>query len=214
MRARAAILSTLLSIGLLAGLALPARACSSDHPTFEHAVGAATSIARVLVVDQWEPGEEDGSSTYRVLDTLQGPVAGTVHLEDPRETLCGDEFSAHIGEEAIVAFGVPFAGESLTVGWFMSTETAAVLWGLRPVIGSTPVPEAVTNLDDLADAIRALVPDTALTAPRPTWPSMLGWILLAVAIALGLSAARGSPAARLASAWARRPRATRGGRHR
>jgi hypothetical protein len=218
MRARTNLASVGLVICLLATTTHAARACSSERPTFEDAVRSATSIARVTITDRWEYGDTEVGETHRVVETLKGSVTETVHLEDPRGSLCGDHVADFVGEapEAIVAYGVPFYDQVLSIAWAESQEAVSLEYGLRPMTGSTELPTTITDLDELEAAIRALLPDTALEPPSPASTTVLGWMLFLAALATAYVrvAARESPGTARASESAPDRSARRGGHRR
>jgi hypothetical protein len=203
MRARAILASVGLVVGVLATATQPAAACTAERPTFEDAVRGATSIARVRITDRWESGDTEVGETHQVVETLKGFVSGTVHLEDPRASVCGDHVAFFVGEapEAIVAYGVPFGEQVLSIAWAESQETVSLEYGLRPMTGSTELPETITDLDELEAAIRALLPDTALEPPSPASTTVVGWMLFLAALATSCVrvAARGNPGTARAS---------------
>lgn len=165
---------------VIAGAPDRASACSSSQPTFAEAVSGASAIARVVVEHESVYGEPDTGESYRVLATLKGTLSVLVTLTEPVTSMCQDRIGLYAdeGDEVIVAFGVPYFDRPLNVVW------AAIDDPLRPIAGSASVPDDVTTLDQLADAIGAALPDTALTPTRLTWPGVLGGLLFTAGVVL------------------------------
>jgi hypothetical protein len=157
-----------------------ARGCTGEQPTFEAAVAGASAIARVVVVEASEYGDSGLPERHRVVRSLKGNVSGEIVLDDPRTNGCGDRIGlyAPVGNEAIVAYGVPFFGATLHVVWVDQVDDA------HPVYGSSSIPDGLTTLDDVERAIRATLPDTAVTPTRFTWPGVVGGLLFSASIVL------------------------------
>ena len=141
-------------------LASPAAtmACQADWPTFTQAIGRAEAVARVRTIGVPVDGSSDRTVVLRVEKVLKGSLPDTVRLAKPYAHLCHDSvaFWAGLGSVAIVAFGVPFHGDTLYPVWVEYDQG---------IDSSAGVPHGVRTLRELEQAILA-IPDTATADGR------------------------------------------------
>ena len=153
-------LAGVVALGWLASAPSAALACISDSPTFAQAVNGASAIARVTVVEGFDPYTEDPSrsETYRVDRVLKGNLPHIVTVAPAWTSLCHDSIGYYAGREGttiVVAFGLASYGEVINPMWGASRRDG--VWG------SAGVPRGVATLADLEGAILAKLglPDTA-----------------------------------------------------
>jgi len=157
----------------------PTFACVSDHPTFSEAVGGASAIARVTIVESFDAvgGDPTHSETYRVERVLKGSLPELVTIAPAWTSLCQDSVSYFAGAEAsegqtiIIALHLSFEGQIIHPMW---VEIDGV--GL---FGTAGIPDGVTSLAALERAIlrQVALPETTTADPKTATP--FPWALVA-----------------------------------
>ena len=141
-------------------LASPAAtmACLAESPTFAEAIGEAEAVGRVRIIGVPADGSDDRTEVFRVEKVLKGFLPDTVRVAKPHAHLCHDSVAqwAGLGSVAIVAFGVPFHGDTLYPVWVEYDQG---------IDSSAGVPDGVRTLRELEQAILA-IPDTATADGR------------------------------------------------
>jgi hypothetical protein len=163
----------------------PAFACISDLPTFSEAVGGASAIARVTIVEGFDAvgGDPTNSETYRVERVLKGSLPELVTIAPAWTSLCQDSVGYFAGAEAsegktiLIALHLSFEGQTIHPMW---VEIDGV--GL---FGTAGIPDGVTTLASLERAILRQVafPDTSTADPKTKTP--FPWALVAGLTGLG-----------------------------
>jgi hypothetical protein len=182
---RAAI-AVVIAAGFLAAPG-PTFACVSDHPTFSEAVGGASAIARVTIVEGFDAvsGDPTHSETYRVERVLKGSLPELVTIAPAWTSLCQDSVGYFAGAEAsegrtiLIALNLSFGDQVIHPMW-------AELDGVG-LFGTAGIPDGVTTLAALERAIlrQVALPETS-TADSKT-VSLLPWALVAGLALLGAS---------------------------
>lgn len=180
---RAAV-AVAIAAGFLAS-AGPAFACISDRPTFSEAVGGASAIARVTIVEGFDAvgGDPTHSETYRVERVLKGSLPELVTIAPAWTSLCQDSVSYFAGAEAsegqtiLIALHLSFEGQVIHPMW-------AEIDGVG-LFGTAGIPDGVTSLADLERAIlrQVALPNTSTADPKVMTP--FPWVLVAGLAGLG-----------------------------
>ena len=172
-RSRFIVAAVAVALSVLGAARSPALACTGEQPTFEAAVAGATAIARVVIVETSAYRDDSRPERHRILRALKGDMGGEIVIDDPRANGCGDRIGlyASVGDEAIIAYGVPFFGSTLNVVWVERPDDA------HSVHGSASIPDGVATLDDMERAIVAALPDTAVTRATTPPNTIIGAIL-------------------------------------
>jgi hypothetical protein len=181
-------------LGLVLFAVTPATvyACISDHPTFTEAVRGARAIARVTIVEGFDPWFEDASrsETYRVERVLKGSLPALVTVAPAVTSLCNDSVSYFGGDEGrtiIVAFDLSYYDHVIHPMWAEDVD------GVEGVFGSAGMPPGVSTLAGLEAAILDALgtPNTSMElAERPQDSSALVLILAVGLAALAASLRR------------------------
>lgn len=176
-----------LVLGFLAGTPAAVSACVTAGPTFVEAVHGARAIARVTIVEGWDGAiVGDASETFRVDRVLKGTLPALVTLDPATTSICGDSISSLAGAETsegetiVVAFDVPFSGQTIHPLW-------ADDLGLR-VTGTAESPAGIRTLAELEAAILAelALPNTATVQPAPVATHPVTLVVAAAAAAFAI----------------------------
>jgi hypothetical protein len=163
----------------------PAFACISDHPTFSEAVGGASAIARVTIVEGFDAvgGDLTHSETYRVERVLKGSLPELVTIAPAWTSLCQDSVSYFAGAEAS-------EGRTILIALHLSFEDQIIhpMWAEIDgvgLFGTAGIPDGVTSLAALERAIlqQVALPDTSTADSKTMTP--YAWALVAGLAGLG-----------------------------
>jgi len=146
--------TSILFIALMFPMPLPASACSSPKPSAALAAESASHIVLVRVLDVRGPRGYPTGYGLRVIENLKGDGGRHLEVEALTSSLCGDRVALREGFRAVIAFDVPFRGETLAPYWVIGDDGTVSY-------GDGEVPADGGTLEHLLAAINGLLPDTA-----------------------------------------------------